>query len=273
MAKANTVQAGEPSYPISSVDNALKLLLRFREQPSLRLVEASAYLGVAQSTAHRLLAMLVAHGFVRRDPRTRTYLPGPALMDIGLAVVQSLDLRQVARPVLEELASASGETAAVAVLEGEHMRYLYAAESSKALRVVARTGQTLPAHCTSIGRAVLATLSREQFDALYPSDRRLAALTSRSLTTVKELVGELERTRARGYALNREEAEDGVGSIAVPLDSILGEPPAAISLAAPITRLDALQNDGHILELLHGAADAIADVLSGRARGALSRSG
>jgi DNA-binding IclR family transcriptional regulator len=254
------VPAG-PAYPISSVDNALRLLLRFREQPSLRLVEASEYLGVAQSTAHRLMAMLVTHGFVRRDARTRTYVPGPALMEIGLAVVQALDVRQVARPVLEHLAGSTEETAALGVLEGHHVRYVDAVESPKALRVAARTGRTLPAHCTSIGRAILAGLDQEQVDALYPRNRRLEALTAHSITTVRELRAELEETRARGYALNREEAEDGVGSVAVALPLLPGQPPAAVSLAAPVLRLTDLEKDGQVIDLLQEAARSIGEGL------------
>src|ERR1700749_1750310 len=93
-------EAAAPSYPISSVGNALRLLLLFREQQSVRLTEACAYLGVAHSPAHRLLAMLIQHGFVRQES-SRAYRPGPMLVEIGLAVVQKMDVRMQARPFLE----------------------------------------------------------------------------------------------------------------------------------------------------------------------------
>ena len=74
-----------PAYPIASVDHALRLLMLFRDRPRVRLSEASEYLGVAHSTAHRLMAMLAYHGFVRQEPGSRAYLAGPALVEIGLA--------------------------------------------------------------------------------------------------------------------------------------------------------------------------------------------
>src|SRR5258707_12182008 len=81
-----------PAYPIASVNNALLLLLLFREQPRVRLTDACKYLGVAHSTAHRLLAMLAHHGFVQQQPFTRAYIAGPPLVDAGLAAVCSLNV-------------------------------------------------------------------------------------------------------------------------------------------------------------------------------------
>jgi IclR family acetate operon transcriptional repressor len=226
-----------PSYPISSVNNALRLLLLFREQQSVRLTEACQYLGVAHSTAHRLLAMLAFHGFVRQDPGSRAYVAGPALVDVGLAVVQALDVRGQARPALEELAARFEETAHLAVLEGNQIRYLDAVESNRTLRVTARTGALTPAHCTSVGKALLAELSAEDLRALYPQPNRLETRTSRSITTLKQLQKELEAVRKQGYALNHEESEDGVGSVAIAYRG-LGQQSASIAVAAPTSRLD-----------------------------------
>ena len=78
-----------PAYPIESVDNALQLLLLFREQSTLRVADASRTLGVAPSTAHRLISMLQYHGFVQQDPRSKAYRAGTALAQIGLAVVRA----------------------------------------------------------------------------------------------------------------------------------------------------------------------------------------
>jgi hypothetical protein len=157
--KAHPVRGAErPAYPIASVDKALRLLMLFREQTRVRLSEASEHLGVAHSTAHRLLAMLAYHGFVRQERDSRAYVAGPALVEIGLAAIRQMDIRLHARPVLEDLAASFAETAHLAVLEGASVRYLDAVESSRALRVAARTGATLPANCTASGKAMLAVL-------------------------------------------------------------------------------------------------------------------
>jgi IclR family transcriptional regulator, acetate operon repressor len=237
MQKARPESDTGPAYPIASVNNALLLLLLFREQPRVRLTDACKYLGVAHSTAHRLLAMLAHHGFVQQEPVTRAYIAGPALVEVGLAVVGSLNVREQARPMMEELAAETGETVHLGVLEGDQVRYVDAVESERALRVVARTGTLVPAHCTSLGKALLAQLTDQQVAALYPTSAEpFAAQTERSITTQAKLMKEVSRTRARGYAVNTGETEDDVGSVAVAFRDFAGRP-AAIAVAAPTSRL------------------------------------
>ena len=226
-----------PAYPIASVNNALLLLLLFREQPRVRLTDACKYLGVAHSTAHRLLAMLAHHGFVQQEPLTRAYIAGPALVEVGLAVVGSLNVREQARPMMEELAAETGETVHLGVLEGDQVRYVDAVESERALRVVARTGTLVPAHCTSLGKALLGQLTDQQVAELYPTSAEpFSARTDKSITTQAKLLKEVSRARARGYAVNAGETEDDVGSVAVAFRDFAGRP-AAIAVAAPTSRL------------------------------------
>jgi IclR family transcriptional regulator, acetate operon repressor len=229
--------AGSPSYPISSVDNALRLLLLFRERKSVRLTEACAYLGVAHSTAHRLLAMLIHYGFVRQDPQTRAYRPGPTLIEIGLAAVQRMDVRAEARPFLERLSEEFEETVHLVTLEGNQVRFLDSVESQRALRVAARTGKVLPAHCTSAGKALLASLSDEEVAGRYP-DGRLETQTGQSLRTSRALGAALEEVRAQGYATNSEESEEGVGSVAIALVNSAGQAVAAVAVALPVSRFN-----------------------------------
>ncbi len=226
-----------PAYPITSVNNALRLLLLFREEPRLRLTDACKYLGVAHSTAHRLLAMLAYHGFVQQEPGSRAYVAGPALIEVGLAVVATLNVRDQARPFMQELAHDLDETVHLAVLDGNQVRYVDAIESERTLRVAARTGILIPAHCTSLGKALLAAQTDEQVAALYPrSGEPFAARTNRSLTTVAQLEAELEVVRSRGYAVNHGEAEEGVRSVAVAFRDVAGRS-AALAVAAPTSRL------------------------------------
>jgi IclR family transcriptional regulator, acetate operon repressor len=227
----------QPAYPITSVDNALRLLMQFRSQPRVRLSEAAEHLGVALSTAHRLMAMLAYHGFVRQDQDTRAYVAGPALVEIGLAAVRQLDIRMHARPVLEGLAADLGETVHLAVLEGGNIRYIDAVESSHALRVAARTGSVLAATCTASGKALLAALPDGEVAALFPDDSSLVALTVKSITTRSGLLKELDAVRKRGFALNREESEEDVASVAVPVPGPRGVPVAAMVVSGPVSRM------------------------------------
>lgn len=224
-----------PQYPIESVDNALKLILLLGEEHELRLTDAGALLGVATSTAHRLLAMLAWRGFVRQNPVTKAYGPGSALTTVAFSVLRRMDVPRLAQPILEDLSAALGETCHLGTLEGNHVRFLAVAEPDVAVRVVSRLGKTLPAHCTSTGKALLAELSDEQLFRLYP-DEQLEIVTPNSIRSRDELVAELVRTRLDGYAVNRQESEDGVASVAVPVHVSSGLR-LAINASAPVQRL------------------------------------
>ncbi len=207
-----------------------------RERSHIRVSEASSSIGVARSTAHRLLAMLQHHGFVRQDPFSRAYVAGPALLDFGLAIVRDRSIRTHARPFLETLSQETGETVHLIVAQGRDVLFLDCIESTKAVRVGDRTGLVLPAHCTSAGKALLATLPRERFRALYPQER-LRGLTHRSIRTRARLEREVSLVRKRGYATNFGETEDDIGSIGVLIQDRQGTARAALSVAAPTSRL------------------------------------
>lgn len=226
-----------PPYRINSVDNALRLLGLLRTTPELRLSRVAELLNVANSTAHRLLAMLAHHGFVVQDPASKAYRPGPALFEIGLAVARAIDIRELARPTLEALSGETGETCHLARLEGTDVRYLDAVESRRAVRVVSRTGMTLPAHCTSVGKALLAQLDPDRLRVRYPGRVLPSPATSRSITDRAALERELAEIRRRGYAVNVEESEEGLSSVAVVMRDDEGRAVAGISCAAPSERL------------------------------------
>lgn len=227
----------QPRYPINSVDNALKLLLMFRDMRLVRVADASESLGVVRSTAHRLLAMLQYRGLVLQDPDTKAYAPGPALLDIGLSAVRQFDIRQYLRPYLERLASEVGETVHLMILEGGNSLFLDSVEGPRALRTSSRVGRSYPAHTTSGGKVLLAQLSPAQLAVLYPTET-LPGLTSGSLATRKQLLRELELVRERGYGTNHGESEPEIAALAVPIRNAFGQVRAALAVSAPLSRLD-----------------------------------
>lgn len=227
-----------PQYPIESVDNALKLLLLLGDQSAIRLTDASRYLGVASSTAHRLLAMLQYRGFVRQDSTTKTYGPGAALTGVAFSVIGRMDLNRIARPTLQDLNDAFNETAQLGVLDGTNVRFLDAIESRRAVRVASRLGRSSPAHCTSLGKALLVTLERSEFGRLYP-DEHLEQVTPKSISTRSALEVALAQVRKQGYATNREESEEGVASVSVAVPAGAPGLRLGIAVAAPIARMPA----------------------------------
>lgn len=227
---------GGPKYPIESVDNVLRLLIMLAEQGQLRVSEASADLGIAVSTAHRLLAMLAHHGFVVQDQDTKAYKAGNVLLRIGLSAVHGLDIRTLLRPFVEGLRDETGETVHAAVLQGDQVMYIDCAESAMALRVASRVGTLTWAHCTSLGKAWLACESDDFLRGLYPSPK-LPALTPGSITSRAALMTELAEVRRSGYAHNEGESEIGVGSVSCAVCDRQGKPVAAISVAVPLARM------------------------------------
>jgi IclR family acetate operon transcriptional repressor len=226
----------KPNYPIESVDNALKLLLLFAEQKAISVSEASRSIGVAPSTAHRLLSMLQYYDFVCQNPATRLYEAGPTLINMGLSVVRDMDIRRIARPFMEELRSEVGETIQLTILQGKNVLFIETIESFQALRVGNRTGISLPAHCTAAGKVLLAELSLERLMQLFP-DEQLVGLTPRSLTSREALVQELAQVRACGYATNFEESEPDVSAVAAAIHDRLSRLQASLTVSAPSTRL------------------------------------
>lgn len=225
-----------PQYPIESVDNALRLLLLLSQQPTLRLTEVSRYLDVASSTAHRLLAMLIYRGLVRQNPVSRSYEPGPSLDQLAYGLLRRLDVRARARPVLEQLNADLEETVHLGRLEGADVHFIDSIESTRALRVVNRLGRSMPAHCTSTGKVLLATLTDVELLALYPEEQ-LTQLTRYSIGTRTDLMAALVEIRRRGYATSQQESEEGVQSMAVALRAARS-PRLALCVSAPVSRMN-----------------------------------
>lgn len=245
---------GRPNYPIESVDNVLRLLLLLEAKGEIRVSEASAELGTAVSTAHRLLAMLQHYNFVEQDPRTKVYHQGPVLVRLGLSAVRDMDIRSIVRPYLAKLRDEVGETVHLVLPQGNEVLFIDSIESPKALRVSSRIGTSMWAHCTAVGKAYLAGESDERILELYPTIN-LPAITRHSITSRSRLFAELQDIRARGYAESASESEEGVGSIGVVLHDRQHRTAACISVSLPISRLTAETRPELIAATLRTASD------------------
>ncbi|MGH3532296.1 MAG: IclR family transcriptional regulator [Mycobacterium sp.] len=251
---APTTDSLAPQYPIESVDKALRLLLLLGERSEIRLSEATRYLGVASSTAHRLLAMLTYRGFVRQDPASKAYLPGPALTGVAFAIFGRIDIPGTVTPVMRSLSERLRETIHVGMLDGAAVRFVAAVEGPTAVRVASRLGRTMPAHCTSTGKAMLAQLPQPELHQLLPGED-LERITGRSIGSRTALEAELSRVREQGYAVNREESEEGVASVAVPIPTRAPGLRLALNAAAPQHRLHKSQYASVATSLVEAAKE------------------
>ncbi|MBS1888554.1 MAG: IclR family transcriptional regulator [Actinobacteria bacterium] len=234
---ASKAEAAEkPTYPIGSVDSALRLLLLVGEHKQLRIADAAEELGVARSTAHRLMQMLQFHGFVKQDEDSRAYRAGPVLFNMGLQVVRNLDIRRHARPAIEATAAELGETVLLFVLQQDgHIACIDGVESEKWLRIGNRIGAVLPAHQTACGLALLAEYEPEQLNQIYP-EHHLANGDGAAITW-KEFEKRLKATRKLGYAVQKGELEADVSAVGAAIRDERGHASFAVSIAIPTSRL------------------------------------
>jgi DNA-binding IclR family transcriptional regulator len=222
----------EPSGGLASVDRALETLELLRDRGSVRVMDVADHLGVARSTAHRLLTALLRRQFAVQGA-DKVYRPGPALAVVGVDRRRAPRLARTVHPHLETLAAKTGETCHLAVLEGNGARFIDSVESKQVLRVGSRVGMLLPAHMTAVGKALLAELSETEFVALYP---RGIPGTGRPIPRRTALREELATTRRRGFATNVDESERGVTAVAVALKDEFGRPLASMAVASPTVR-------------------------------------
>jgi len=244
-----SVMKNQPTYALSSVDHALRLAQLLQQEGPLTVSEAAERLGVARSTAHRLLAMLVYRDFAEQG-KDRRYLPGPALYPAGLAPEHTLTLKEVARPHLQMLVAKVNETANLVVRVGTQVRFVTTVECDQVLRVGDRAGRVLPAHLASGGKALLAALDSRQLAELYrDQDADLA-----------QLYKELSIVRRRGFAVNEQLTETGVSAVGVALPGPAGTPQAALSLAIPSARFHPSRLPTWLSALTTTAADIQRDL-------------
>jgi DNA-binding IclR family transcriptional regulator len=224
------------SYPIGSVGKALALLRLLQDHHTLRVTEVSRELGIAPSTAHRLLAMFEQFGFLHQEERNSAYTIGPALVEIATSIAGHLDIETAVRPHLIDLVHEVNETALLCILRGDRSLYLDAVESTHGLRAVSQNGRSIAAYATAGGKALLAELSAPELRRIFPHED-LKRMTHKTLATRTSLQNELRRIRDRGYAMNAEESELHFAACASVVRDRVGFARAAIVLAGPASRL------------------------------------
>ncbi|MBV2365418.1 IclR family transcriptional regulator [Streptomonospora nanhaiensis] len=254
----------KPAYALGSVDNVLLLLHLLRDQGRIKVSEAARELGIARSTAHRLLAMLVYRDFAVQDDN-HNYLPGPSLSSSYVGGPPIRELRRIAQPHMEALCARVRETVNLAVRVGAEIRFLSSVESAQVLHVGDRRGTSLPAHQASGGKALLAELPEERLRELYavagdgagegPGEGGGAGRVPLTRAQWTRLRRDLAAARARGYTLNIEETEQGVSALGAALHNGRGFGVAALSVSVPSARFGGDRIESFIAELRRTVAD------------------
>jgi DNA-binding IclR family transcriptional regulator len=225
----------EKHSPIQVIDRMAALLdaLAAREGGAT-LKYLAAECGLHPSTAFRILSSLIQHGFVVRD-EAGLYLLGPHLLQLAARVRVALDVRAVARPEMEWLRDRIGETVNLTVRQGDEVVYVERVTSTRMMRVEQVIGSRAPLHVTAVGKLMLgeagAAATRE-----YARRTRLPAYTGNTRHDLTSLLEDIGVSSARGYALDDEEAELGVGCIGALVRDAGGAAVAGLSVSAPMER-------------------------------------
>jgi IclR family transcriptional regulator, KDG regulon repressor len=243
---------GTKTYNIAVVGRALDLLESLADATEPQGVsDLARSIGATKSATFRILATLGDRGYVLREPESGKYYLGLRLVGLGQKSLESIDLRAVARPVLEDLHHRFNETVNMGVQEDYRIIYVDIIESHYGLRMSARVGAQDLMHSTAIGKAILA-YSGDDFITAY-LNRPLERRTKRTLIHPEALLEELERIRRSGFSRDRQENEEGATCFGAPIFDHRGEVVAAISVSGPSTRLTGEKAEDVAVAVRHAA--------------------
>jgi IclR family transcriptional regulator, KDG regulon repressor len=238
---------------LSSVANSLRLIKAFSEDHyEIGISDLAKRLGLAKSTVHRLASTLLEQGMLEQNAGDGKYHLGLALFELGTLVRRKMDFTVEARPFLRTLAERTGETVHLAILDHDSVLYIITHESKQALRMGSKVGTRVPVHSTAVGKTLLAFQPEEEIARIVA--RGLPASAPNTIVDPKVLLRELAQVRARDYAVDDEESEVGLRSIAAPVRSHSGNVIAAISIAGPVHRMTKKMLLGWVRELAEAAA-------------------
>ncbi|WNE96365.1 IclR family transcriptional regulator [Streptomyces luomodiensis] len=223
---------------VPAVTRALDILELFLDgDGTLSAPEITRRLGLPRTTVHELVTTLAARSYLVHVPdQPGRYRLGVRPYQLGSRYAEQLDLAAEGRQVARTVAETCDETVHVAILEGADVIYIAKVDSTHAVRMVSAAGRRLPAHCTSVGKMLLASLPEDALDARLPDDQPLAAMTDNSITSPGELRRHLATVRERGVAVEQRESNPDVNCVAAPVRDSTGKVVAALSISVPTIR-------------------------------------
>jgi IclR family transcriptional regulator, pca regulon regulatory protein len=233
--QARSSDAGRDSDFVQSLDRGLAVIRAFgpgREQLSLS--EVARETGLTRAAARRFLLTLVRLGYVRSH--NREFSLRPRVLELGYAYLSGLAMPEIAAPHLEELVANVRESSSISVLDGDHIVYVARVPTKRIMTVAISVGTRFPAYATSMGRVLLAGMSRSELDQ-YLAEAKLDPLTDRTVTDSLRLREIVREVGEQGYAIVDQELEEGLRAIAAPIHGSAGTVIAAINVSAHASRV------------------------------------
>jgi IclR family pca regulon transcriptional regulator len=228
------------------------------ERPRQSISEAAAACGLDRATTRRCLLTLAHQGYADYDGKYFTLTP--RVLRLGTGCLAAMPLPRLIQPMLDRLSDEIGESTSVSVLDGSEIVYVARAAQRKVMSIGLMPGSRLPAYCTSMGRVLLAALP-EAGARLLLGPAPLPARTPATLTDPDEIMAELARVRAQGYAVIDQEVETGLRSIAVPLHNVHGHTIAALNSGVSAAQIGVADIVGRFLPALNRVSQEIRQFL------------
>lgn len=222
--------------------------------------EVNQKLGLPKPTIHRLFATLEAEGFIQRELDGRGYCPGRRLRVMSAGILSSQRIRTARVAILTALAEEINETCNISLPDLDAMTYIERVETKWPLRIQLPVGTRVPFYCTASGKMYLSSLDRKHLEG-YLKSTELTARAPNTKTSARDIVEEIDRVRARGYATDDQEFMDGMIAVAVPIRDSFGRLVSALSFHAPLQRLSLEDAVSHV-DLLNAAAAKLSALIS-----------
>tara|TARA_R100000005_G_scaffold96724_1_gene86781 strand:+ start:16464 stop:17264 length:801 start_codon:yes stop_codon:yes gene_type:complete len=257
---------GEPvarSGQVQSLTRALSILNIIADAPpGLSLTAIAKSLSLPPSTAHRLLTTLQEERYVQYDRDSSRWQIAMRAFVTGNGFLVSRDLSTVARPYMRRLMELSGETVNLAIADGDKVIYLAQVESREMMRVFSKPGNSVPLHCSGVGKAILMAMAKNDVERIIEK-RGLEKLTDKTIIEPERLHLELAEARERGFVLDDEEHAIGLRCVAALIYDEHAEPLAGLSISGPAARIsrERMMELGDITRTI---ADEVTAALGGR---------
>ncbi|TDE94233.1 IclR family transcriptional regulator [Occultella glacieicola] len=253
MAKASE---REPMQGAQSIDRALSLLSAFTPQhPQQRIADLVAGSGLGQSTVSRMVGAMLSLGFLSHDPRSGLYSLGPEVVNLASVVLNQNPVHHQARQVAQELSAELGLGVNVAERAGDRLFYLCNFEGKQAPRASTLIGRGGPLHATALGKSLLLDHDRAGVEGLLGGE--YPRYTSSTITSLADLLTELDTVRGRGYSVENEELALRRACLAAPIRDRSGAVVAAMSVSGPLSAMNLAEDEDRLAMLLIEQADRI----------------
>ncbi|KFG70888.1 IclR family transcriptional regulator [Microvirga sp. BSC39] len=240
---------------VASLEKGLLVIEAFdASRPRLTLSDVAKLTGITRAAARRYLLTLTKLGYAESDGRYFSLTP--RVLRLGYAYLSSASLSAQVQPFLERISEETGESSSAAILDSDDIVYIARSATRRIMSIGLGVGSRLPAHCTALGRAILAYQPEDGLKA-YLQRVQLEARTPKTVTDKSAFQAALDATRAQGYAIVNEELEYGLRSIAVPVVQKNGRVTIALNLSGQAGRISAEEMEERFLPLLRSASDAL----------------